>query len=58
MPLWFRLVRLFAAIFIADLIADDHWFPFTLVAVALPLFVLARAGLVLQRRQPPEVLGS
>ena len=50
-PLWYRLVPLFAAIFIADLIANDHWFPFTLVAVAAPLFVLARAGLVLQRRR-------
>jgi len=51
-PLWFRLVPIFAAIFFADLIADDHWFPFTLVAVAAPLFALARVGLVLQRRQP------
>jgi hypothetical protein len=50
-PLWFRLVPLFVAIVIADLIADEHWYPFTLVAVAAPLFVLARVGLVLQRRQ-------
>jgi hypothetical protein len=49
-PLWFRLVPLVAAIVLADLIADEHWYPFTLVAVAAPLFVLARAGLVLQRR--------
>ena len=51
-PLWYRLVPLFAAIFIAEPIANDHWFPFTLVAVAAVLFVLARVGLVLQRRQP------
>ena len=51
-PIWYRLVPLFAAIFIADLIANEHWFPFTLVAVAVPLFVLARAVLVLQRRPP------
>jgi len=51
-PLWYRLVPLFAAIFIADLIANEHWFPFALVAVAAVLFVLARVGLVLHRRQP------
>ena len=49
-PLWFRLVPLFVAIVIADLIADDHWFPFTLAAVAAPLFMLARAALMLRER--------
>jgi hypothetical protein len=50
-PMWARLLPVFVAIVVADLIVGDKWFPIALVAIAAPLVALTRAGLVLHRRR-------
>ena len=50
-PWLVRLLPIFAAIVIADLIVDGHWWPFTLVAITLLLVTLARAATVLWLRR-------
>jgi len=51
-PMWARLLPLFVAIVIADLVAPGEWFVVALIAITAGLVVLTRAGLVLYRRRP------
>jgi hypothetical protein len=50
-PLWVRLLPVFVAIILAQVIAPNEWSIVALFAIAAPLVALTRAGLVLYRRR-------
>ena len=50
-PWWAVLPAIFTAIILAQLIAPNEWSIVALIAIAAPLVVLSRAGLVLHERR-------